>query len=142
MRAKKTQMESSWEEAQKGPMTLMPPESKRKTGSAMSDKQIARAAVEGRKLVFRTEVLVPMEGYIVGTDDYHWLVACPSQENQGVQTTLVHKSCPLVTFTEEFLTGELDEDREHIQRIGMSFWNYCISSGLSRPVTTDQERPL
>jgi hypothetical protein len=108
---------------------------KKRLGSSMSDKQMARAAVEGRKIIFCTGVLTPMEGYVVGMDDYHWLIAAPSEGERGVQTTLVHKSCPLVTFTADLLSGEIDEDREKIQSIGHSFWRYCVDNGLSRPTT-------
>lgn len=112
----------------------------RKTGSAMSDKQIARAAVEGRKIVFYSGVLMPVEGYVVGMDDYHWLIATPSERDLGVQTALVHKTCPLVSFTGEFLAGEIDEDREKIRSIGRTFWDFCISHHLTRSVPTDKEQ--
>lgn len=114
---------------------------KKRIGSAMSDKQIATAAVTGRKLTFRTGVLVPIEGYVVGMDDYHWLVAEPSYEDRGVQTTLIHKSCPLVTFTDEFLAGEIDEDRQIIRDIGGSFWTFCVTNHLSRSLPLDHQEP-
>lgn len=110
---------------------------KKRFGSAMSDKQIARAAVEGRKLIFRTGVLIPLGGYVVGMDNYHWLIAAPSEGDTSVQTSLIHKSCPLVTFTSEYLSGEISEDRKEIQRIGSPFWRYCIDNGLSRPTQID-----
>lgn len=109
-------------------------------GSAMSDRQIARAAVDGRKLEFRTGVMLPVAGYVVGMDDYYWFVAEPSGitldgedvEEHGVQPTLVHKSCALVTFTDEYLEGELDEDRQRIRSIGRPFWEWCVTQGLAR----------
>jgi hypothetical protein len=116
----------------------------RKSGSAMSDKQMARAAVSGQLLVFRTGVLMPMEGYVVGMDDFHWMVATPSNEaeGEGVQTTLIHKTCPLVTFTEQYLVDENDGDRQKIQQIGGAFWEFCLVSGLVRTLPIDQEQKL
>jgi hypothetical protein len=115
--------------------------SPKKSGSAMSDKQMARAAVDGRMLVFRTGVLVPLEGYVVGMDDFHWLIATPANLDEGepVLTTLIHKSCPLVTFTETYLVDEDQEDRTKIQQIGGHFWTWCVTSGLVRTLT-DQEQ--
>lgn len=112
---------------------------RRMSGSAMSDKQMARAAVDGRMLVFRTGVLVPMEGYVVGMDDFHWLIATPSDGHEPVQTTLVHKTCPLVTFTDHYLVDESAGDREKVQKIGDAFWTWCVMCGLARSVPTDQE---
>jgi hypothetical protein len=113
---------------------------KRTTGSAMSDKQVARAAVNGQMIVFRTGLFVPVEGYIivegyvVGMDDYHWLVATPSDDRLPVQTVLVHKTCPLVTFIDQHLADETEDDRKKIQTIGNAFWDYCVTTGLTRSV--------
>lgn len=100
---------------------------------------MARAAVDGRMLVFRTGVLMPMDGYVVGMDDFHWLIATPADSHEPVQTTLIHKTCPLVTFTDHYLADEDDEDRRKIQQIGGAFWEFCVSSGLVR-TPTDQEQ--
>jgi hypothetical protein len=116
------------------------PGARRKSGSAMSDKQMARAAVDGRMLLFRTGVLVPMDGYVVGMDDFHWLIATPSDGHEPVQMTLVHKTCPLITFTDHYLVDEDEVDRAKIQKIGSAFWNWCVTCGLARSVPTDQEQ--
>jgi len=112
---------------------------RRKSGSHMSDKQMARAAVEGQRLVFRTGVEMPIEGYVVGMDDFHWLIATPSDTREPVMTTLVHKSCPLVQFTPLYLRDEDEEDRRLIQDIGVPFWRFCQSSGLARSLPNLQE---
>jgi hypothetical protein len=110
----------------------------KKTGSAMSDKQIARAAVQGQRLIFRTVAFTPMDGYVVGMDDYHWLIASPGEQGEPVETTLIHKTCPLVSFTDTYLADEPDEDRKEIQRIGRPFWESCMRLGLA-PATSNQE---
>lgn len=112
---------------------------RKKAGSSMSDKQIARAAVEGRRLIFRTVAFTPLDGYVVGMDDYHWLIASIGEElTDPVFTTLVHKTCPLVSFTDTYLADEPDEDRTAIQQIGRPFWESCMRLGLA-PATSNQE---
>lgn len=112
----------------------------KKPGSGMSDKQIARAAVEGRRLIFRTVAFTPLDGYVVGMDDFHWLIASPGElDHEPVFTTLVHKTCPLVSFTDTFLVDEPEQDRKEIQRIGRSFWEFCLTSGLTNRPTNHQE---
>jgi hypothetical protein len=112
---------------------------RKKTGSHMSDKQMARAAVQGQRLIFRTGVEMPVEGYVVGMDDFHWLIATPSNPREPVMTVLVHKSCPLVSFTPVHLEDEDEEDRRIIQETGLAFWSFCQSSGLARSFSTLQE---
>lgn len=115
-----------------------PVAAKKKAGSAMSDKQIARAAVEGQRLIFRTVAFTPMDGYVVGMDDFHWLIASPGELGEPVATTLIHKTCPLVSFTDTYLADEPEEDRQEIQKIGRSFWESCVRLGLVR-ATSNQE---
>jgi hypothetical protein len=110
----------------------------RRSGSAMSDKQIARAAVDGQRLVFRTVAFTPMDGYVVGMDDFHWLIASPGELGEPVATTLIHKTCPLVSFTDTYLADEPEGDRQEIQEIGRPFWENCVRSGLVR-ATSNQE---
>lgn len=111
----------------------------KKTGSAMSDKQIARAAVEGQRLIFRTTAWTPLDGYVVGMDDYHWLIASIGErDTDPVFTTLVHKTCPLVSFTDTYLADEPPEDRTVIRQIGRPFWESCMRLGLV-PATSNQE---
>lgn len=112
----------------------------KKSGSGMSDKQMARAAVEGRRLIFRTVAFTPLDGYLVGMDDFHWLIASPGElDHEPVFTTLVHKTCPLVSFTDTFLADEPEEERMEIQRIGRPFWEFCMTQGLTPSPTNHQE---
>lgn len=105
----------------------------------MSDKQIARAAVEGQRLIFRTGAWTPVDGYVVGMDDYHWLIAAPGEESTDpVITTLIHKTCPLVSFTDTYLADEPEEDRIVIQQIGRPFWESCVKQGLVRAISNQE----
>lgn len=92
-------------------------------GDVMSGKQIGRAAAEGQKLAFHTGVL-DVAGYVVGSDDFHWLVAATHKE-YGVYTALVHKTCPVVVFTTSTLEEEPQMDRDVITGIGGPFWAWC-----------------
>lgn len=69
----------------------MPPQGRSVRGSQLSDKQLARTVVLGQKVTFVVAAQEPVVGYVFGVDDYHWAVVTPEGE-----TTLVHKSTPLV----------------------------------------------
>lgn len=117
-----------------------PSVTRKKSGSAMSDKQIARAAVNGQRLIFRTGAWTPLDGYVVGMDDFHWLIASPGDlTGEPVTTTLIHKTCPLVSFTDTYLADEPEEDRTEIEKIGRPFWAYCENQNLARR-TSNQEK--
>lgn len=92
-------------------------------GAVMSLKQIGRAAAEERKIAFHTGTL-DISGYVVGSDDFHWMVAATHPE-YGVYTALVHKSCPVVVFTSSTVRDESEESQETIRGIGAPFWKYC-----------------
>lgn len=101
-------------------------------GSMLSDKQIVEASRRGRKVIFRFVSSLPgheVEGYVVGMDDYHWMVATPRQrpssamghgdherwEQAPLSTTLVHKSAPLIVLDP---TPSLDsEDKTVVKAI-------------------------
>jgi hypothetical protein len=93
---------------------------KPRQGSSMSAKQISRAAVDNRKLAFN--LIAPpsrVAGYVVGMDDYHWLVA---QGNEDL--LLVHKgSAATVEFLSGFLSSEDTDFQEYTKRVGASFWD-------------------
>ena len=74
------------------------------TGSSLSQKQLGRTVIEGRKVTFCFPAPVGEEarsdvvGYICGADDFHWMVVCPPDG----QKVLVHKgSAPLVLLADE-----------------------------------------
>ncbi len=108
-------------------------------GSSMSDKQIGRAAYDRRKMSFQTTVET-VRGYVVGADDFHWLVAVPQIGNgRESHLTLVHKTCPLVDFMEVFLEMETEESRTFIQKVGTPFWEYCGRAYRGLSATNDEE---
>lgn len=85
----------------------------------MSTKQISRAATDGRKLAFNT-MSTSVVGYVVGMDDYHWLVMNLISDTLA----LVHKgSTPTVIFMEEMLAGEGDDLQERVREVGQPFWD-------------------
>lgn len=108
-----------------------------RSGSFMSDRQIGRAAAEGRRLTFRT-VTGTIRGYVVGADDFSWLVAVILLDG-SVRPNLVHKACPLVEFEDVFLTTETEDDQKTIRDLGTAFWNHCNTKYLGKTATTSQE---
>ena len=66
-----------------------------KSGSSMSDKQLARSVLDGRLLTFCIPSIgIDLKGYLAGRDDYHWLVT-----TTDLRFFLVHKSAPLVEIS-------------------------------------------
>lgn len=113
-----------------------------KRGSSVSDKQIARAASEGTQTVmFLGNAGGEITGYVVGMDDYHWLLASVSEGLQIVH--LVHKTCPLVSFLPLGLDQEDEEDRLWVTSVGKSFWDFCRRTYLGensvRPTPRNKE---
>lgn len=114
---------------------------RRKTGSAMSDRQVGRAAVEQRKLRFHgTSAHLTRDGYLVGMDDFHWLIAVPDMASGYL--TLVHKTCPLVDFLPVFLDDEEKDVQVWVEQVGKGFWEHCKTAYLGRttaPSTQEQK---
>lgn len=67
----------------------------RMRGNSASQKQIDKSVLEGRTVVFTTTVGLVV-GYVIGADDYTWVVS----STDGF-VHLIHKTCPLVTFGQE-----------------------------------------
>lgn len=103
----------------------------------MSAKQVGRAAAENRKMAFHTGTF-NASGYIVGADSYHWLVAIPSADG-GPYTALVHKSCPVVVFTPDYLKSESEECQAAVEAIGSAFWEFCRRTYTGSSAVKEQE---
>lgn len=101
------------------------PDRKTSSGSAVSSKQIAWAAVNTRLVKFST-VVGDQAGYVIGQDDFHWIIAVPTEVAH--QTTLIHKgSAAVVTITDRVLDSEPEPIASSITMAGSSFWMYCRS---------------
>lgn len=100
---------------------------KERVGSKVSTKQLARAAVEGREVTFDG---LGISGYVIGSDDYHWLLAHIERNEDGwayaVSTVLVHKSAPVVRVARQNTLEDLPEKvRDEVQSLGANFVAYC-----------------
>lgn len=110
-------------------------------GSTASDKQLGRAAAEGKSARFYTDGVEkpPVLGYVVGMDDYHWTVATVATDGIGV-VTLVHRSCPLIAINSvPSLGNEPEEFREWLSSVGGPFWEFCSKKYLGKPVPSSNE---
>lgn len=108
-----------------------------RSGAFMSNKQIAKAATHGRLVTFQflsTNPAHEVTGYVVGMDDYHWMVASVlpedlRSEDEVLALSLVHKS--RVDMVRLASRGTLDQEEVTVQlaldAIGGSFW-----AGLDR----------
>lgn len=115
-----------------------------RVGSQMSSREIARAAVEGRRVTFKYFAGNgdhSVRGYVVGSDDFHWKVVVLSPDAQ-IELALVHKGlAPLTVFgLEPTLGAEPEEYREAVQKIGQRYWDFCRESHLiSKPARTTEQ---
>lgn len=97
-------------------------------GSAVSSKQIAWAAVNHRLVRFST-LVGDRSGYVIGQDDFHWIIATVPQEGSAHQTELIHKgSAAIVTITDHTLEAEPDPIEASITLAGSSFWAFCTAT--------------
>lgn len=116
----------------------------------MSDRQMARAAVDGRLVIFIQELSRSndptdrsLRGFLVGADDYHWLVVPEELLNLthgDVPVILVHKSCPFVMISGDTRLSDWPESvQEKVASIGQGFWVHCKQAYLGYTATTPQE---
>jgi hypothetical protein len=97
----------------------------------MSDRQLARAATSGRRLTVLLHTGDSIRGYLVGSDDFHWLVA-HLDPTCGPQVTLVHKgSAPRIDISPSpTLSGEDQDYQAFVKQIGAGFWSFCTETFL------------
>lgn len=121
----------------------------------MSDRQMARAAVDGRLITFIQELDRYEEsgrsisGFLVGADDYHWMIVpevsianipSPEQEDWDADVILVHKSCAFVMISSSIrLSDRHSRIQERVSRVGQRFWDHCKQVHLGYTATTPQE---
>lgn len=103
----------------------------------MSAKQLAWAATRGRRISFRfLSAGYTASGYLVGMDDYHWMVAVPRGDDNDpfVETTLVHKgSADLITIErDQILDAEPPAIRVSVEEIGRPFFSFCERTYLGK----------
>lgn len=117
----------------------------------MSDRQMARAAVDGRLVIFIQELNTSLNdgdrsirGFLVGADDYHWMIIPDDSlrlEDGDLSVILVHKSCPFVMISGSARLGDRPEiDQKRVARIGQGFWDYCKQAHFGFTATTPQEK--
>lgn len=97
-----------------------------RVGSSMSNKQVAYAATSGHQITFNlAHGYEPVEGYVVGADDYHWMVACV--EDGDINKVIVSKgnTVSLVLSPAPTLSDEPTNIQVAISEIGRGFWLYC-----------------
>lgn len=100
----------------------------------MSSKQIAYCAVHGRPVIFRFIGRdLDITGYIVGMDDFHFLVAIP-QEDDSISVQLIHKAAAdVIELTNRpTLQDESPAIRVGVENVGRGFWSYCDRVYLGR----------
>lgn len=114
------------------------PQTPGRTGSSMSNRQMAYAATRGRKATFQWLRLTTedrphrISGYVVGADDFHWLIAEPQLDHDGpedhrVVTHLIAKGrCEIVTLSPEpTLEDEPPAIKVAVEELGRGFRSFC-----------------
>lgn len=82
-------------------------------GSTASDKQIWRAVAEERFVRFHSfSDYPPVDGWVMGLDDYHYVVA----QGDG-SVLLVHKACPVVTITGNTLADQTPAVQKRVRSL-------------------------
>lgn len=106
----------------------------------MFDKQLGRAAAEGRRVTFIVNIggFAEVSGYVTGMDAYNVMVMVPDEDD--AITWFVHKGlAPFTKFSPtETLDGEPEAVQEAVRRVGERFWQTCRERYLGHH-TTSQE---
>jgi hypothetical protein len=120
-------------------------------GSFMSTKQLVSHARAGNAFIFSTgdDTLL---GWLVGMDDYHYLVVAHDALSMAVSErgatgddfqsdvtalVLVHKSAPVVVFSDINISQVTDVVQDRVARIGDPFLSYWEQQYDQQP-TPDQ----
>lgn len=84
---------------------------KARSGSAMSTKQLARTAIDGRLVTFRFPFGgETVQGYLCGMDDFHWMVITAQGEKHLIHkgsASVIHLS-DVSTYSDEPLFEQLE----------------------------------
>lgn len=112
-----------------------------RVGSSMSNKQVAYAATSGHKIEFQLgHGYDPIEGYVVGMDDYHWMVASP--EGDTIAKSIISKgnTVALLLSPAPTLMDEPPAVRVAITEVGRGFWLFCDKTyfGKTEPATRSE----
>ena len=102
----------------------------------MSSKQLAYAATAGRRITFDfLSSARTIQGYLVGMDDFHWLVAYPAHGE--VETALLHKGAVdlVVLSGSRILADEDPSIRVAIEEIGRQFLDFCERTYFGKNTT-------
>lgn len=95
-------------------------------GSNASDKQIAHAVADSRQVQVGVNGST-INGYVMGMDDYHWVVV-------DTKTTvhLVHKSAPLFTIGRRTLSDELQTVQDELTPMLAPFQQFVLRELLGQ----------
>lgn len=83
-------------------------------GSDVSERQIAFAVRDGKAVTAMLPDGRGLRGYVIGIDDYHWVIIEPDTE----QVHLVHKSSPVLSIAKD---STLDGEPKAIKEACSSF---------------------
>lgn len=87
-----------------------------KSGSSMSDKQLARTVIDGRMLTFRLSDGSQIDGYLCGMDDFHWLVV-----TETASKFLIHKGRVLYVLLYDFSAFSEESNFDALEKIVKPF---------------------
>lgn len=81
-----------------------------------------------------------LQGYLVGSDDFHWLLA--HKDEYIPQVTLIHKgSTPRIDISPSpTLDSEDAKYQAFVRQIGAGFWSFCTDTFLP-PASKPMESP-
>lgn len=79
-------------------------------------------------------------GYLVGSDDFHWLVAVNDPDSLEYLLELVHKaSAPRIRIAPQpDLHTETKTFQNFVSQIGQGFWNFCNKNYLGKHVPAEE----
>jgi hypothetical protein len=99
-----------------------------RSGSSVSSRQMAYAAVNGLKVNLQwLSVDRSVAGYLVGMDDFHWMLVSTNSDIDSSDVVLVHKASPdlVIIIKEPSLASEPKYLQVIVEDVGRGFFSYC-----------------
>ena len=100
--------------------TDTPPARRAARGSSLSDRQVAYSVRDGRLVTVTLPNGEQINGYVMGSDDYHWALVTLNEE-----IVLVHKSVPSLCIDRR---GSMPAQSERIKSLTAAFRQFVMET--------------
>lgn len=108
-------------------------ERKKRQGSWLTERDLARSVMAGRRITFEFPTGIPRDihGYVIGWDAYHWKVLS-FDEKLGPIERFVHKgNVAVVTLTNTTIASEQPDHQSHYESVVAAFRERLVRDNVA-----------